>query len=111
MLVGPGTQQCSVNSSCQSNWGDSLGTGVITVQGAFRLARQPVWLERGEEGGRLGWRGLGPGGWDWTRRGLLVPKGHRERRKGASEAEVARPGRGWGSSASHGVSDECQMFH
>lgn len=85
-----------MNSSCQSNWGDSLGTGVIIVQGAFRLARQPVWLERGEEGGGLGWRGLGPGGWDWARRGLLVPKGHRESRKGASEAELAKPGEGLG---------------
>lgn len=69
---------------------------MIIVRKAFRLARQPVWLERGEEGGGLGWRGLGPAGWDWARSGSLVPKGHRERRKGASQAELARPGLGRG---------------
>lgn len=46
-------------------------------------------------------------------KGAAGAKGAQRERKGASEAELARPGlgRGWGSSASHGVSDECQMFH
>lgn len=86
---------------------------MIIVRGAFRLARQPVWLERGEEGGGLGWRGSRAWRMGLGQKGAAGAKGAQRERKGASEAELARPGlgRGWGSSASHGVSDECQMFH